>query len=60
VIDSFQSGPRKRAYWGIRTDTADCHLADPLPCRHDRTPAQVETPTRLMRLDDQVQEQLTN
>jgi NTE family protein len=60
VIDSFQSGARKGAYWGIRTDIADYHLADPLPCPHDRTMALAETPTRLKRLDDRLQEQLIN
>jgi NTE family protein len=60
VIDSFQSGARKGAYWGIRTDIADYHLADPLPCPHDRTLALAEIPTRLKRLDDQVQQQLIN
>jgi NTE family protein len=60
VIESFQSGERKGAYWGIRTDIADYHLADPLPCPHARILALAETPTRLKRLDDRLQEQLIN
>lgn len=60
VIDSFQSGTRKGAYWGIRTDIADYRLADPLDCPPDRTLALAETPTRLKRLDDQLQERLIN
>jgi NTE family protein len=60
VIDLFQSGARKGAYWGIRTDIADYHLADPLPCPHDRTLVRAETPTRLKRLDDRLKEQLIN
>ena len=60
VIDSFQSGARKGAYWGIRTDVADYHVADPLPCPFDRTLALAETPTRLKRLDDQLQKRLIN
>jgi NTE family protein len=60
VIDSYKSGARKGAYWGIRTDIADYELADPLDCPHDRTMALAETPTRLKRLDDIVQERLIN
>jgi NTE family protein len=60
VIDSYNSGARKGAYWGIRTNIADYKLADPLDCPHDRTMALAETPTRLKRLDDNVQERLIN
>jgi NTE family protein len=60
VIDSYKSGVRKGAYWGIRTNIADYKLADPLNCPHDRTMALAETPTRLKRLDDNVQERLIN
>jgi NTE family protein len=60
VIDSYNSGVRKGAYWGIRTNIADYKLADPLDCPHDRTLALAEIPTRLKRLDDNVQERLIN
>lgn len=60
LIDSYKSGARKGAYWGIRTNIADYQLADPLDCPHDRTMALAETPTRLKRLDDGVQERLIN
>lgn len=60
VIDSFTSGARKGAYWGVRTNIADYGLADPLDCPHDRTMALAETPTRLKRLDDTLQERLIN
>jgi NTE family protein len=60
VIDAYQSGARKGAYWGIRTNIADYQLADPLDCPYDRTMALAETPTRLKRLDDDVQERLIN
>jgi NTE family protein len=60
VIDSYKSGAREGAYWGIRTDIADYELADPFDCPHDRTMALAETPTRLKRLDDIVQERLIN
>ena len=60
VIDSFKSGARKGAYWGIRTNIADYELADALPCPLDRTMALAETPTRLKRMDDELQERLIN
>jgi NTE family protein len=60
VIDSFKSGARKGAYWGIRTNIADYQLADALACPFDRTLALAETPTRLKRMDDGLQERLIN
>lgn len=60
LIDSYVSRTRKGAYWGIRTDIAGYGLADPLPCPPDRTLALAETPTRLKRMPDRLQEQLIN
>ena len=60
VIDSFVSGERKGAYWGIRTNIADYGLADSLPCPFDRTTELAKTPTRLKRIDDGLQERLIN
>ena len=60
VIDSFRSGARKGAYWGIRTDIGDYKLADALNCPHDRTMALAEIPTRLKRMSDDSQEKLIN
>lgn len=60
VIDSFKSSARKGAYWGIRTNIADYKLADPLPCPLDKTMELAETPTRLKRMNDELQERLTN
>ncbi|ONG54021.1 patatin [Pseudoroseomonas deserti] len=65
VIASFRApegdaAHRKGAYWGIRTDIAGYGLADALDCPHERTMALAETPTRLKRLDDAVQERLVN
>ena len=60
VIDSFKSGVRKGAYWGIRTNIADYQLADALPCPFDRTMELAETPTRLKRMNDNLQERLIN
>ncbi len=60
AIDSFRSGVRKGAYWGVRTDIADYGLGDALPCPHERTLALAETPTRLKRMPDDLQEKLIN
>jgi NTE family protein len=60
VIDSYQAGTRAGAYWGIRTHIADYRLADALDCPVPRTTALAETPTRLRRLDPDVQERLIN
>jgi len=60
VIDSFTSGAREGAYWGIRTDVADYQLLDALDCPVARTKQLAELPTRLKRLDDLTQERLIN
>jgi NTE family protein len=60
LIDSLKSRIRKGAYWGIRTNIADYGLADALPAAFSRTLALAETPTRLKRLDDRVQERIIN
>lgn len=60
VIDSLSTRVRTGTYWGIRTDIARYGLADALPCPFDRTTTLAELPTRLKRMDDQVQERLIN
>jgi NTE family protein len=60
LIDSFKSGQRQGAYWGIRTNIADYRLVDALPCPFDRTMALAMVPTRLKRLDSDLQERLVN
>jgi NTE family protein len=60
LIDSYKSGARKGAYWGIRTHIQDYKLADALDCPFERTMQLAETPTRLKRLDDVLQERLIN
>jgi NTE family protein len=60
VIDSYKGGARHGAYWGIRTNIADYELEDPLECPRERCMALVEIPTRLERLDDDLQERLIN
>lgn len=60
LIDSYLSGTRKGAYWGIRTDIKDYRLPDALNCPFERTTALAGTPTRLKRMDDTLQERLIN
>ena len=54
------AGARNGAYWGIRTNVGDYGLPDTLPCPFDRTTELAETPTRLKRMDDALQERLIN
>ena len=65
LIDSFKAKEtdavhRKGAYWGIRTDIKEYGLGDALDCPFERTLALAETPTRLKRMDDDLQERLIN
>ena len=65
VINSFRANAadaahRKGAYWGIRTNIKHYELADALDCPAERTLALAETPTRLKRMDDDLQERLIN
>jgi NTE family protein len=60
VIDAFSTKSRSGTYWGIRTDIANYGLADALPCPIARTITLAELPTRLKRMDDNVQERLIN
>lgn len=60
VIDSFKAKTRSGAYWGIRTDISNYGLPDALACPVASTLALAETPTRLKRLDDALQEKLIN
>jgi len=60
LIDSYKSGTRKGAYWGIRTNIKDYGLSDALDCPFEQTTELAETPTRLKRMDDALQERLIN
>ena len=60
LIDAYIAGNRDGAYWGIRTNINDYGLADSLDCPFDQTLRLAETPTRLKRLDQTLQEQLIN
>ena len=65
VIASYKLTPgtpghRYGAYWGIRTDIANYGLANPLPCPVEWTMRLANVPTRLRRMDSNLQEQLIN
>jgi len=60
VIDSFKNQSRRGTYWGIRTDIANYHIADTLPCPHDKTMELARLRTRLKRIEDNIQERLIN
>ena len=60
LIESYEAGVRKGAYWGIRTDIRDYQLPSAMPCPLERSTELAHTPTRLKRLDDTRQEQLIN
>ena len=59
-VDSTNTRHRDGAYWGIRTDIADYQLQDALHCPFEKTTKLASVPTRLSRLDAQVQERLVN
>ena len=60
LIASYESGTRKGAYWGVRTEIANYGMPDLLPASVERTTRLAEAPTRLKRLDSSVQERLIN
>lgn len=60
LIESFQNGERAGTYWGIRTNIADYQLASAIPVPHAKSLALAILPTRLRRLDDEVQARLIN
>jgi len=60
LIESYRSGIRKGAYWGIRTNITDYKVEDPLPCPHENTLRLATTPTRLKRVPHELQEKLVN
>jgi NTE family protein len=60
VIASYENGERKGTYWGIRTDIANYRLPDALPCPHETTIELAATPTRLARVEPDLQERIIN
>lgn len=59
VIDAFENGTRKGAYWGIRTDISEYNTPC-LPAPHAQTLQLADISTRLAKLDAATQERLIN
>jgi len=53
-------GWRRGAYWGVRTDITDFHVAGALPCPPARTAILANEPTRLWRMKEITQQRLVN
>jgi NTE family protein len=60
VVDSFVSGDRTGAYWGIWTDITHYQLPDPLPCPKNQTDKLANTATRLKAMEGDLQQKLIN
>jgi NTE family protein len=60
LLTSYSDKTRTGTYWGVRSDTADYHLADSLPSPYDKTIVLANTKTRLKRVDGILQERLIN
>jgi NTE family protein len=60
LIDGYQAGIRDGSYWGIRSNTGDYRLADPLPCPPDKTRELAAVATRLSGIPEQLQQRLIN
>jgi NTE family protein len=59
LIDAYESGHLKGAYWGVYTNIADYGVPS-LECPIGATTKLAEVPTRLRRLPDSTQEKLIN
>jgi NTE family protein len=60
LIQSYIDKKRKGAYWGIRTNIQDYQLPGALPCPFQSTQELAAVPTRLKRMEDNLQERLIN
>ena len=60
LIWSYETGLRKGAYWGIRTNITNYELSDSLPCPHEQTLRLAAIDTRLAALETLTQERLIN
>ncbi len=60
LIQLFQQQERKGTYWGIRQKIASFGALAGFDCPIERTTELAETPTRLKRLEDPLQQRLIN
>lgn len=60
LIEAYRQGVRKGTYWSIRTNIADYGLLDHLPAPLDRSMELASIPTRLARLEPELQDRLIN
>ena len=60
LIDDYQKGRRKGAYWGIKTDITDYHAPDSLPCDLSKVKQLASIRTRINCFSDQEQCELIN
>jgi NTE family protein len=61
LIDAYQRGDHTGTYWGIRTHFADYHLpSDPLDCLHRDPSPLAAIPTRLEKMQRDLQNRLMN
>lgn len=60
LIDAFEKRERQGAYWGVTTNIANYELTDALGADFGRTTALAETPTRLKRMEEGLQDRLIN
>jgi NTE family protein len=60
LVEAFKAGRRAGAYWGSRTDIADYHLDDPLPCPEELTRVLADIKTTLWPLKDVTKDRLIN
>ena len=60
LVDGFKAKLREGAYWGIRVDQARYPVKSAIAVPFDRSLKLANEPTRLARMDPQVQERLIN
>lgn len=56
----FKRTTRKGTYWGVRSDIANYKVDDALDCPEEKTLVLADTPTRLKRMEEVLQERLMN
>lgn len=60
LLDLLTTKQRNGSYWGIRSDIKHFKLPDAIPCDFTRTTELANTPTRLKKMPELLQQQLMN